>query len=417
MPTKNKPNPAQTVAIYAKQPIFDQKLIVMGYELLFRPEEQLGHIDNRAANAQLILSTMTSEHRDFTDQHYTFFIQYSAELLLRLPLGSTHYVIELLPTVVVTRAMVVTPAMVNTVKALKARGYKIALADFGMALAMALGIAQLLPFIDIVKIDFHALASDQIKVLVNLLAPYKVKLLAEKVDTQKYFLFAKSLGFDYYQGYFFYQPELSHQCLARPLKLSTLQLLIAVMDPDVEFESLVAMLKTDPILTVKLLRLINQDPHDRVAPIKSLDQALVMLGLTKLRQWVSLIALTELVDSPNELLRQTLLRAIALEKFAQFLGEPQANDCFFIGFLSVIGAFFDRPLTEVLTNLPLGPETRSALLEHSGPLGELLTLLQYMIEGRWEELVPLQDHYPMHQFFRLYLTSEKETEQLLAQFQ
>ena len=397
--------PSLTPAIYAKQPIFDQQMAVMGFELLFRPSDKIGLIDDQAATAQVILNAMTSDDQVLADPRYKFFINHSTECLLQpLPLDASTAIVEILETVTVT------PAVIAAVQNLKMQGYQIALDDFDMTLSTA----KLLPWADIIKIDFQALDEDKIALLVGELAQYSVKLLAEKIETQGHFQLAESLGFDYYQGYFFCRPQLTHQRLARPSKISTLQLLRALMDPEVRLETLSAILKNDPVLTVKLLRLANLGIHVRITPIRNIEQALVVFGLDKLRQWVSLIALTDLDDKPHELLRQTLLRAIALERFGQFLGSFPAGECFFIGFLSVIDAFLDRPLDEVLANLPLDTNTRAALIERAGPAGELLTLLQYMIEGRWDHLTAFQDSYPLHDFFRLFLVSETEAEQLLA---
>ena len=71
--------PSLTPAIYAKQPIFDQQLTVMGFELLFRPSDKVGLIDDQSATAQVILNAMTSDDQVLADPRYKFFINHSAE--------------------------------------------------------------------------------------------------------------------------------------------------------------------------------------------------------------------------------------------------------------------------------------------------------------------------------------------------
>ncbi len=390
--------------LYAKQPLFNRELEVIGYELLFRPQESLSITDGNNATAQVLLNSFTSDDPVLANEDLAIFVNFTAAWIIQgVPIDRPNCVIEVLEDVNVT------PLLTSSIRAMKHQGNKIALDDFDLSLSTS----QLLPEADIVKIDVLNLPKTEIKNTVRVLKRHKVTLVAEKVETQEMFEWLLPLGFEIFQGYFFCKPEQRHDKLVKPPKQTTLSLLAALMKPEVEFDDIAHELKSDPVLTVKLLQLVNSSRYARVNKVKNLEEAVVIMGLDQLKRWVSLIALTDLDNKPPELIRFTLVCAYAMEIFATDLMSDiglSATDCFFVGFLSRLDAHFDRPLPELISKLPLDPVVMNAIVHRQGKVGEMLTLIDNLMLGNWDALEKQPVNVPMAEIFRTFLRSEQEAD-------
>jgi EAL and modified HD-GYP domain-containing signal transduction protein len=88
---------------------------------------------------------------------------------------------------------------------LKAAGYAIALDDY---------IARdrresLVPLADILKVDFERTTVEERATLAKRYQSPQCMMLAEKVETREQFQAARTMGYVYFQGYFFRRPERS----------------------------------------------------------------------------------------------------------------------------------------------------------------------------------------------------------------
>ena len=93
-------------------------------------------------------------------------------------------------------------ALVKRLAQLKSAGYHIALDDF----ICADPFYRLLESAQFVKLDVMACDQEMIERSVATLKKFPVQLIAEKVETREQFQFCQTLGFDYFQGYFFCRP-------------------------------------------------------------------------------------------------------------------------------------------------------------------------------------------------------------------
>ncbi|HEX7761994.1 MAG TPA: HDOD domain-containing protein, partial [Cellvibrio sp.] len=116
-------------------------------------------------------------------------------------------------------------------------------------------------------------------------------------------------------------------------------------------------------------------------------QAIMLLGLNKLRNWVNLLALSNLSGKPHELSITALTRARMCEMIATKINQRSRPDSFFtVGLLSTLDAFLDAPLEELLRNLSLSEPLNQAMLKHTGPEGMVLEIVQMHEQGHWQEI-------------------------------
>jgi EAL and modified HD-GYP domain-containing signal transduction protein len=109
--------------------------------------------------------------------------------------------------------------------------------------------------------------------------------------------------------------------------------------------------------------------------LESIKRALLLLGLRPVRNWASMIVLSGFDDKPQELIITAMLRARFCEQLAQSYGHKAADAYFTVGLLSTLDAFLNSPMAEALESIPLTDEVKSALLDRTGDLGEVLQMV------------------------------------------
>ena len=201
--------------------------------------------------------------------------------------------------------------------------------------------------------------------------------MAKKVENLEEYERLRDLGYEFFQGYLLSRPRTLHTRTLSPAKHAVIVLLSRLFDPASEVHDLEAALALDPTLSYKLIRLINSAFFSPPREIRSLKDAIVMLGRKKLAAWATLIALNQAGDQPQERIRIALARAKMCEILAERIGL-QGSDGFVVGLFSSLDILLDRPLRSVLKPLPLAEGVKDAILLHQGQLGRILaTVLDY----------------------------------------
>lgn len=370
----------EVIPLLARQPIFNSNMQVVAYELLCRNSE-LTHIatrDGDAASSQVLLNAFTELSIEQVVGKHKAFVNFTRTLIdTPPPFSRQKLVIEVL------EGQKVDAAMLHSLRQLRDQGYTIALDDFELTDETE----SLVAYADIIKLDVLHLSAKKLKQHIDYLKPFGITLIAEKVETYEMFEHCKSLGFDLFQGYFLAKPKVITGKKISENKQSVLQLLSALHDPNVPIEKIERMIARDTLLSFKLLRLVNSAAFGLSRDVESLRQAIMLLGLNKLRNWVNLLALSNLSGKPHELSIAALTRARMCELIATEINQRSRPDSFFtVGLLSTLDAFLDTPLEQLLANLSLSESLNSAMLNHSGPEGMVLQIVQCHEQGEWEKI-------------------------------
>jgi EAL and modified HD-GYP domain-containing signal transduction protein len=122
--------------------------------------------------------------------------------------------------------------------------------------------------------------------------------------------------------------------------------------------------------------------------VGSVREALMLLGVRNVRGWALLMTLAGIEDQPRELVRTAMTRAKMCELVAHALDRPDTGAHFTVGLFSVLDAFMNTSMLDVLSELPLSPEVSDALLERSGDLGEVLDWVLTYERGDFGCLTP-----------------------------
>lgn len=370
--------PARQIFI-GRQPIFDRDLQVYGYELLFRDGrvDAAAIVDGDQATAQTLVNGIMDFGLEQLVGDKLAFVNLTRNFLLeqeRLPAMQKRLVLEILEDIRPD------PEILTALQKLAGRGYIIALDDFNYR-------EELLPLVAsarILKLDLPQIGMDALPRHVQRLQPYKLRLLAEKVETHEQFELCKSLGIDYFQGFFLSRPVTLARKRLPANKLAVLQILARVQDPNASMGELEKLISTDVSLSYRILRFVNSVQFATSKPIDNVRRAIVMTGLAQIRTWVSLIMLSKLDDKPPELIRIALVRSRLCELFSRRLALAAPETHATAGLFSTLDALLDQPLEEILQSLPLNAEIASALIEGRGRIGEVLQCALACERGDWD---------------------------------
>jgi EAL and modified HD-GYP domain-containing signal transduction protein len=195
----------------------------------------------------------------------------------------------------------------------------------------------------------------------------------------------KALGFRLFQGHYFQQPETVCTRTLSSSQFSRLKLLQAIEQADPDLRSLAETIRTDVALSYKLFGLLNSAHFSLPSPVRSVQQALALIGWEPLRTWIRLIILTDLTPAgkTSELPRSATLRGRFLELSAQGRAAPGPEALFLVGLFSLLPAMLDQPMEQILEFLRLPAEVNAALLSREGGCAVWLTLAVAFEHADW----------------------------------
>ncbi len=363
----------------ARHPIFDRADVVVGYELLYRSGDAHNHadiVDDVDATMDVIYRSVVELGLDTAVSAVPAWLNVTPEVLRRqahLVFAPDRVVLEILESVMPDADVL------ELLEEVAAQGYTIALDDF----VVGTGRDELVPHAGVVKLELPAIALDDLAGQVAAVHAHGALALVEKIETHEQHARARAAGADLFQGYFFTKPQILVTRSASPSTPALLALLGKVNDPEVDLDELSRLVTTDVALAAKVIHSANSGFAGLRHRVDSVRQAVVLIGLHRMRQLVTLLVLARATSKPAELFRHALVRAEMTAGLVDLgcegaQGPADRELAFTAGLLSTVDAFTDLPLPDVVQRLGLGSELHHALIERAGTLGRVLaTTLAY----------------------------------------
>ena len=350
-----------------RQPIFDVHGDVVAYELLFR-----GSMDAVEAGRQDTYATSTVMINAFTEFGIgevtggrLCFINLTREFLsgeLPLPFGPAQVVLEVLETVVID------DEVIAGITALAEAGYRIALDDF----VWGSGHEKLFSLASFVKLD---LLDGDLSRLDEIVAACRqfpgIRIVAERLETAEQVAIADAYGMELRQGYALSHPQVLTVASLSPSRLRRLELVTALSSPEADLQRIVSIIASDPPLALRVLRASNSVAAGHANRVSSVRQAVVMVGLTHIRQWAMLMVLDEVGGATEEHMLGVLTRARLCENVAHWFGAPP-DAAFMAGVITGVAGVLGMPPAAMAEQFPLAPPIAAALSDGSGRLGQVL---------------------------------------------
>lgn len=394
--------------VMTRSPIFDRKKEVFAYELLFKANVQ----DALSSKASKTTGTTKIIPRGKGDPNINLkgvdslivtglnsitggkkaVIHFSAEMLLdELPLVFPNNMLG----IEISEEAAHARNLKSTVQKLKNSGY---LLFFNDTLYNEGDIA-LVRLADVIGVDFRSQGlNKRFSIFEDDVT--RPRFLAKSVETPCDFSLANEKGYQYFQGDFFQKGDLIAIRNIPSYKINFMRILKEINKPQVHFDQVETILKKDVSITYKLLRFVNSAAFPIKTTVQSIRHALNLLGEIEVKKWLSFIVLSGIgTDKPVELVRQTIIRAKFCEAIAAALSlTTEMPNFFLMGMFSMVDAFLDRPITEILKDLPLDSYVKAALLGEPNRFRDVLQLVTDYEKGNWKpfgekaEELKLEEH-------------------------
>ena len=276
--------------------------------------------------------------------------------------------------------MGVDPEVVDTCRRLFAQGQSLALDDFRLGSPAEV----LLPYVKFVKVDVLTTPAATRAAIAQRFASQGPRLIAEHVETAAMAAEVRAEGYELVQGYYFCKPTTFDAPAMPSRRLVYLNLLGALNRPNVTTDVLEDLIKHDASLSFRILRSVNSAAFVQSQEIHSIRQAIVLLGLQRIRQWASVWAMAGLNSGgTSEAATVAILRARCCELLVDTLPGADGSEFFMLGLCSLLHVMLGRPMAAAIADLPISAPVREALLGQSNVERGILDAVISYEQGDW----------------------------------
>jgi EAL and modified HD-GYP domain-containing signal transduction protein len=348
----------------ARQPILDPDHQVLGYELLYRSPGGAPRPSGAVMTARVLLDWFTAIAAPLGDVpiwvNFPAIMLVDAELIRTFP--ADRMVVEVLESVMVN------DRIVEAVAGLRDDGFQIALDDW----LPGDHRGALLELADWVKLDVLSLSAQQIGSEVAMLKAAGARVLGEKVETWEHYERCAEGGCDAFQGFYFATPQVEAGAPLPGPVMSTIQIISEINKEDWSVDRLVALIRPEPALATRVLRLANATYLGARNPADSIQEAVMRLGATTIKRWMVVASMADANQGSTELTRLAVTRARLTELLARESTPEVADAAFTAGMLSAVPAMLGTSIEHLLEQVAVSDELAAAVTSYAGPIGEKL---------------------------------------------
>jgi EAL and modified HD-GYP domain-containing signal transduction protein len=368
-----------------RKPIFDQTRKVVGYDLIVRPTEDgavaEGSIDRMSA--RVITDSLLAVGLDALTAGRRAFITVSRRILLEgMPdvLPASRVVLQLASDI---------EADAEVIAACRARreaGYALAIDDF----VPTPWTEDLVPLATFVKTKAPAVDDALRERFVKVAGGQMPTLIVKDVGSNALFEQLAGSGCKYFEGTFFEEAVVKPGRTAQSHQVIYLRLLRALNNPNLSVAELEDHVKHDAALCLRILRTVNSAGFALRSTVTSIRDALILLGRDTIRRWASLWVLASLNDKAiSEVVATATIRARCCEVLGASASDELGSQGFLLGLCSLLDAILERPMADVLADLPIDAETKAALLGTDNEMRRLLDCAIAYENGDWQRAADL----------------------------
>jgi c-di-GMP phosphodiesterase len=369
----------------ARQPVFDQNGKLWGYDLFC--VESAGRRSDELEEPQNVAACVASGAYIYLQQ----VMQGGKKVLVDF---SEKSVLEKLPYVLPPGLTVIKidelasqrQSSLEALNRLKSDGYRIAVEGFTGDQAYA----AIYRLADILVIPAQDKGFDVLNADVSTARQYGAFLLASRVQDRGLYETCRKLGFSIFSGSFFKLPDTMTTRKLSSNQILRFKLLKLIERDDPDIASLAEAIQADATISFRLLSFLNSAAFAFSQKIKSIPQAINLLGWSKIKNWLRVVLLTDMSQSKEseELVLLSAQRGMFLESVARdhdFWGfDP--DSLHLLGIFSLLDVLVGMPMAEIVAHLPIDEKMKRALCrEPNNEYLPFLLLSQCFEEARWQE--------------------------------
>lgn len=370
-----------------RQPIFVRDGSVLAYEMLYRSRGEKNSAESASENGAEEPSFFGVDVMSITGDEKVV-INFTDELIKQgVPRTFSPDVLD----VMVSADRADNEWICETVKALKESGYKIVLDGFDHSDAYA----KLFALADVIGIDIKA-PKELLKEAEDMCYRSNKQLFARNVNTNSDFEYAVRMGCKYLQGYFYARSSAVAGGSVKPIPANLIEVMHLMAQPEPEIKDIVDVMSRDTALCQKILKLINSVYFGVSHRVSSINQAILILGLDYLREWVYLMGMQKISQNDSvEVMRLALLIAKFCRGLSGLIPETadKGDAVYLMGLLSMIVLSSDRDLAQALDEFPLTNDIKKGLLRCGGTYSDIFEMALLYVDGKWEGFESFAEKY------------------------
>jgi EAL and modified HD-GYP domain-containing signal transduction protein len=246
------------------------------------------------------------------------------------------------------------------------------------------------PLADIICVNTNGRREEELAGLVPGTQAYKVALMAAGLQTSNQFDLCRDMGFSYFSGPFFKKPDMVQLRKMSSNEVARFNLLGLLEAREPDLEKLVENIEADVTISFRLLAYLNSAAFGLRQKIKSVQQAVTMLGWNKMKNWLRVVLVTD-VSQHKDAMDLTLLSAQRGRFLEQVVSDHDywgfdADSVHLLGLFSLLDVMLGLPMEEIVNHLPLDAKLKTALCgDPSSEYFQLLKLARLFEEAKWVE--------------------------------
>lgn len=398
-----------------RQPIKDLQGNIIGNEIVYHGESQAyGGEENDFAAADTIYSFLTQNTDKLLSGSLNFMTFTTTLLLKKTPrlFNKGELVIQ------VDDSVIIHPLAMRFLEIFASEGYQIAVNEFQFSPRYL----SLVDKFDYIKINFQNTAESTIRNIVEVAHSMNKKCIATMVDSEELYHNAIQAGVDAVEGLWAAEKLNTVPHSGGYLESNFFRLMVAVTADEPNVEEIEQIISMDATLTYSLLRLVNSAYFALRNRASSVQQAIMVMGLGQLRQWIYLMSMEqngEMGQGQEEFLKLSFLRATFCSELLRYAKDVpiSRSDAYLMGMFSTLDYLIAAPLEDILDQVPISPEVRTALLTGEGRCGDLFRLVRSYERADWKEITRLAEKLgvPTEQLTNVYFKCVSEVNTIWSQ--
>ena len=383
----------------ARQPLLNKDEDICYYEILYRDAEKKSHVhSNIAASASVITSILNKFGTKALLGEKKAFVKVDEKFLLNdivFTIPKEFFIFSLFADIDLSEKVV------HRIDELHKQGYELAINDTDLNDGFMQKYRKILHQLLFVKINFDVLASYDIADLIAELHVNKIEVIATKIENIKTYELAKSVGCDYFEGYFFAKPIILENAKYEPFQLNVLKLYNLLMQ-DVNIDEITSEFEKNPEITVQLLQFMNSAAFHFRKRISSLHHVLILLGRIPLGRWLMLLIYSKSVSKTDKhsplmlmVINRTYLMQEILKELEPGVRSNMLGEAYMVGVLSLMDTLFSMKMSEVLEGIHVSDSVKEAVLDDKGFLGEIYAVVRATESFDVDEVMAFERKYKL----------------------
>jgi c-di-GMP-related signal transduction protein len=282
--------------------------------------------------------------------------------------------------------------LIDECRLLSERGYRIAV-DLDAVGADSSG--RLAGLASIVTVPVQNLTIAELSIITQHYRRPNRQLLATGVDGPEAIEACRAARFDYLQGYAVPSPRHTPRRALEASRFGPVRLAASLLGDAFELAELENILRIEPAMTYQLLRLAGAGADNGMRrQLRSIREALVLIGSVRLQSWVALLLLRGETDDQAGAISIALGRARMCEILVRAEDPKLASLAFTAGILSAFDLLLGLDMHDIAAELSLDETLREAAFGSDSRVAQLRHDVTEYQAGRIEgnQVSGLTDH-------------------------